>query len=165
MDYLEPQGFLGTGASLLADLTLLAYILLIVPGMIVGYVFARQGKHRPHHKWAMIIITVVNWLLIFFLMIAAYRFDVAGNIADPATGAKLIEATVAAFGGQHGIRYDEFFVCITHEAHCALMLVIIMIHECFKHGGCENEIEDVLSLCNSSRYCPSGNICRRRRFG
>src|SRR5687768_14872850 len=77
MDYLEPQGFLGTGASLLADLTLLAYILLIVPGMIVGYVFARQGKHRPHHKWAMIIITVVNWLLIFFLMIAAYRFDVS----------------------------------------------------------------------------------------
>lgn len=80
--YLEPQGFLGTGASLLADLTLLAYLLLIVPGMIAGFVFARQGKHRPQHKYAMIVITLVNWLLIIFLMIVAYRFDVVGNIGS-----------------------------------------------------------------------------------
>jgi uncharacterized membrane protein YozB (DUF420 family) len=78
--YLQPQGFLGTGASLLADLTLLAYILLIVPGMLAGFVFARRGLHRPHHKYAMIIITVVNWLLIIFLMVVAYRFDIASNI-------------------------------------------------------------------------------------
>jgi uncharacterized membrane protein YozB (DUF420 family) len=80
--YLEPQGFLGTGASLLADLTLLAYILLIVPGMIAGWVFARRGQHRPQHKWVMIVITLVNWLLIIFLMIVAYRFDVVGNIGS-----------------------------------------------------------------------------------
>lgn len=80
--YFEPQGFLGTGASLLADLTLLAYILLIVPGMVGGFVFARRGKHRPQHRNTMITITVVNWLLIIFLMIVAYRFDVAGNIGS-----------------------------------------------------------------------------------
>jgi uncharacterized membrane protein YozB (DUF420 family) len=97
MDYLEPQGFLGTGASLLADLTLLAYILLIVPGMIVGYVFAKQGKHRPHHKWAMIIVTVVNWLLIFFLMIVAYRFDVVANITEQPGNARYLMPTI------HGI--------------------------------------------------------------
>ena len=80
--YLEPPGFLGTGASLLADLTLLAYLLLIIPAMLLGFVFARRNLHRPHHKWLMILVTVVNWVLIIFLMFAAYRFDVAPNIAD-----------------------------------------------------------------------------------
>jgi uncharacterized membrane protein YozB (DUF420 family) len=97
MDYLQPQGFLGTGASLLADLTLLAYILLIIPGMIVGYVFARQGKHRPQHRNVMIGITAFNWLLIIFLMIAAYRFDVVSNIASQPGNPRYLMPTI------HGI--------------------------------------------------------------
>jgi len=97
MDYLQPQGFLGTGASLLADLTLMAYILLIVPGMVAGFVFARMGKHRPLHKYTMITITVANWLLIIFLMIAAYRFDVAGNIGSQLGNARYLMPTI------HGI--------------------------------------------------------------
>ncbi|MEZ4667915.1 MAG: DUF420 domain-containing protein [Anaerolineae bacterium] len=95
--YLEPQGFLGTGASLLADLTLLAYVLLIVPGMIAGFVFARRGKHRPHHKMTMIAITVFNWLLIIFLMIVAYRFDVVDNISKQPTNPRYLMPTI------HGI--------------------------------------------------------------
>lgn len=97
MDYLQPQGFLGTGASLLADLTLLAYVLLIVPGIIAGYVFARRGQHRPHHRATMITITVVNWLLIIFLMIVAYRFDVLANIADQPGNPRYLMPTI------HGI--------------------------------------------------------------
>lgn len=97
--YLQPSGFLGTGASLLADLTLLAYVLLIVPGMIAGFVFARRGKHRPHHKATMITITVVNWLLIIFLMLAAYRFDVIGNIAAKPTNARYLMPTIHAVLG------------------------------------------------------------------
>jgi len=99
MNYLQPQGFLGTGASLLADLTLVAYVLLIVPGMIAGYVFARQGKHRPHHQVIMTIITVANWLLIFFLMIVAYRFDVAGNIGAQPGNARYLVPTLHAILG------------------------------------------------------------------
>ena len=95
--YLQPPGFLGTGASLLADLSLLAYILLIVPGMITGFVFARRGKHRPHHKATMITITVVNWLLIIFLMLTAYRYDVVGNIATQPTNGRYLMPTI------HGI--------------------------------------------------------------
>ncbi|MEP6985617.1 MAG: hypothetical protein ABI970_08465, partial [Chloroflexota bacterium] len=95
--YLQPSGFLGTGASLLADLTLLAYILLIVPGIITGFIFARRGKHRPHHKRTMITITVVNWLLIIFLMLTAYRYDVIGNIASQPANARYLMPTI------HGI--------------------------------------------------------------
>ncbi len=95
--YLQPQGFLGTGASLLADITLLAYVLLIVPGMIAGFVFARRGKHRPHHKNIMVFITVLNWALIIFLMLAAYRFDVVDNIASQPTNARYLMPTI------HGI--------------------------------------------------------------
>ena len=97
--YLQPPGFLGTGASLLADITLLAYILLIVPGMITGFVFARRGKHRPHHKLTMITITVVNWLLIIFLMLTAYRYDVVGNIAAQPTNARYLMPTIHAVLG------------------------------------------------------------------
>jgi uncharacterized membrane protein YozB (DUF420 family) len=80
--YLEPPGFLGTGASLLADFTLVAYLLLIIPLMILGFIFARRNLHRPHHKWAMTLVTAVNWVLIIFLMFAAYRFDVAPNFSQ-----------------------------------------------------------------------------------
>jgi uncharacterized membrane protein YozB (DUF420 family) len=80
MGYLEPVGFLGTGASLLADLTLMAYILLIVPGMLAGWFFARRNMHRPQHKWVMTGITVINWVLIVWLMLVAYNFDVVGNL-------------------------------------------------------------------------------------
>jgi uncharacterized membrane protein YozB (DUF420 family) len=97
MNYLEPQGFLGTGASLLADLTLVAYVLLIVPGMIAGYIFARRGQHRPHHKNVMITITIINWLLIIFLMVVAYRFDVIGNIGQQPGNARYLMPTI------HGI--------------------------------------------------------------
>jgi uncharacterized membrane protein YozB (DUF420 family) len=80
--FLEPPGFLGTGASLLADITLLAYILLIVPAILAGFFLARAGKHRPAHKWVMIIITLVNWVLIIFLMFAAYVTDVGPNLGS-----------------------------------------------------------------------------------
>jgi uncharacterized membrane protein YozB (DUF420 family) len=92
--YLQPPGFLGTGASLLADITLLAYILLIVPGMVAGYVFARRGQHRPHHKTTMIAITAFNWLLIIFLMLTAYSYDVIGNIASQPTNARYLLPTI-----------------------------------------------------------------------
>ncbi len=88
--YLQPQGFLGTGASLLADLTLLAYLFLLVPAMLVGYSYARRGKHRPNHRNIMMSITAINWLLILFLMIVAYRFDVAENIAAHPTNPRYL---------------------------------------------------------------------------
>ena len=73
-------GFLGTGASLAADVALLAYIFLIVPGMVVGFVFARRHKFAPHHKLTMTAITLVNWGIILYLMAVSYSRTVASNI-------------------------------------------------------------------------------------
>jgi uncharacterized membrane protein YozB (DUF420 family) len=81
---LETPGFLGTGATLLADITLIAYILLILPATIAGYFTARAGHHRPQHKWLMIGVTLANWLLIIFLMWVALVGDVLPNLADNA---------------------------------------------------------------------------------
>ncbi len=88
--FLEPPGFLGTGASLLADLTLLAYILLIVPAMLAGFFLARAGKHRPAHKWVMIGVTLINWVLIIFLMVAAYLTDVGPNLGTQPTNPRYL---------------------------------------------------------------------------
>lgn len=97
--YLEPEGFLGTGASLLADVTLLAYLLLILPAMIGGYLLARRGLHRPHHKWLMIAVTAVNWVLIFVLMLVAYTFDVIHHIgAQPGNARYLLPTLHGALG-------------------------------------------------------------------
>lgn len=90
MNYLNPPGFLGTGASLLADVTVLAYILLIIPGMVAGLYFARSGKHRPHHRNIMIAITLVNWVFILWVMVAALSFDVTPNISEQPSNARYL---------------------------------------------------------------------------
>ncbi|MCU0497651.1 MAG: hypothetical protein MUF87_09900 [Anaerolineae bacterium] len=79
-------GFLGTGATLASDLTLLAYILLIVPSMLIGFVFARRKWFVPHHKLMMTFVTVLNWLFIIAVMLVSYSAiapEVPRRIADP----------------------------------------------------------------------------------
>jgi len=97
--YLQPAGFLGTGASLATDLTLMAYLLLIIPGMLAGLYFARKGHHRPAHKWVMITITVVNTILILGLMVVAYQFDVVDNIGSQPDNFRYLMPTIHALFG------------------------------------------------------------------
>jgi uncharacterized membrane protein YozB (DUF420 family) len=97
--YLNPPGFLGTGASLLADVTLLAYVFLIVPAMVAGLYFARTNRHRPQHRNTMMTITLVNWVLILWLMVAALTFDVTGNLgSQPGNPRYIFPAVHAAIG-------------------------------------------------------------------
>jgi len=92
-------GFLGTGASLLADLTLAAYVLVLLPLLLIGYRYARRGKHRPQHKWLMIAITLINWLLIAGVMLAALRLDVAPNLPQQPANARYWLAALHALVG------------------------------------------------------------------
>ncbi|NWF70650.1 MAG: hypothetical protein HXY40_16320 [Chloroflexi bacterium] len=92
----EQPGFLGTGATLVSDLSLLAYILLIVPAMIVGFIFARRKMFEPQHKLTMTTITLVNWLIIAFLM--AVRYAQAAS-ASPRDASLILPTIHLAFGG------------------------------------------------------------------
>ena len=58
------------------DLVLLAYVILIVPAMMVGFVFARRKMFEPYHKFTMTAITIVNWILIIFIMLVTYTSEV-----------------------------------------------------------------------------------------
>jgi len=63
-----------------SDLVLLAYIFLLVPAMLIGFGFARRKLFEPHHKFMMTTITIVNWLLIFFVMWVTYSRDVLPQV-------------------------------------------------------------------------------------
>lgn len=71
-DLRRVPGFLGTGASRAADLSLLAYLLLLVPLMLYGYSAARRYLFVPQHKYAMTFVTVLNWAIIAYLMAVSY---------------------------------------------------------------------------------------------
>ena len=79
------DGILGTNASLSADLTLLAYVLVLAPGMLLGFFFARRKMFVPHHKLVMTTIVIVNWVLILLLMAVSYRNFVAPALAEGKT--------------------------------------------------------------------------------
>jgi uncharacterized membrane protein YozB (DUF420 family) len=49
-----------------------AYILLLVPGMLIGFVFARRQMFAPHHKGFMTAVTLLNWAIILYLMAVSY---------------------------------------------------------------------------------------------
>jgi len=84
------DGILGTSASLNSDISLLAYIFVLFPGMMLGFYFARQKKFSPHHKGVMTGVVIINWVLIFWLMLASYRYGVAPNLQnDPASISEL----------------------------------------------------------------------------
>jgi len=82
MNLRTDPGFLGTNASALADLTLLAYVLIIVPTMLIGFYFARRKWFVPHHKLAMTGVTLFNWVFIIFVMAVSYSDAVAPNVPD-----------------------------------------------------------------------------------
>lgn len=66
-------GFLGTGATMMSDIVLLCYLFLMLPGMLLGFYFARRKKFVPHHKLTMTGVVILNWIFIVVLMFGSYR--------------------------------------------------------------------------------------------
>lgn len=96
---MNEAGFLGTGASLGADIALLAYILVLIPAMLLGFVFARRKMFVPHHKFVMTGIVTVNWILIITIMAVSYSDSVAPNLADNSSDFSLILPTIHLITG------------------------------------------------------------------
>lgn len=92
------EGFLDTGAGLMSDLSLLAYVLLLVPSMLIGYVFARNKKFVPHHQVVMTGVMTFNWALILFIMAVTFNAisdDIPDNVEDESYFLPLIHMLIA----------------------------------------------------------------------
>mgnify|MGYP000198935085 CR=1 FL=1 len=96
---MDQPGFLGTDALLKSDLTLVAYVLLLVPLMLVGYVFARRKMFAPHHKLIMTTIMILNWVLIGFVMAVSYSQAVAPQLPDGLNRAFILLPTLHLLTG------------------------------------------------------------------
>ena len=85
---------LGTGASFWADATLLAYILLILPLMLLGYYFARRKLFDPQHKIVMTLVLMLNYLLIVSVMLRSFANGVAPGIPDNLSDLRVLLPTL-----------------------------------------------------------------------
>lgn len=63
-------------------MTLIAYIVLLVPLMLLGFYFARRKMFDPHHKLTMTLVVILNWVLIGVVMAGSYLNGVAPNIPE-----------------------------------------------------------------------------------
>jgi uncharacterized membrane protein YozB (DUF420 family) len=62
--------------------TLIIYIVLMVPLMLLGFYFARRKMFSPHHKLVMTSVVILNWILIAIVMARSYALAVAPNIPE-----------------------------------------------------------------------------------
>src|SRR5829696_8827959 len=85
---------LGTSASNTSDLVLLAYVFLLLPGMIIGFFFARRKMFVPYHKFTMTGVTLVNWVLIAFVMLVSYSNYIAPYVPDNFSDIRALIATI-----------------------------------------------------------------------
>lgn len=79
MDPRSLPGFLGTAASRASDISLVAYVLLIVPAMLLGYAYARR-KVYANHQLVMSAVVIINWVIIAYLMAVRYAAGVAPRL-------------------------------------------------------------------------------------
>ena len=63
-----------------STITLLAYIVVLVPLMLLGFYFARRKMFNPHHKLVMTSVVILNWIFIAVVMANTYRLAVAPNL-------------------------------------------------------------------------------------
>jgi uncharacterized membrane protein YozB (DUF420 family) len=61
-------------------ITLLAYIVVLVPLMLLGFYFARRKMFNPHHKLVMTSVVILNWIFIGAVMARSYSAAVVPNL-------------------------------------------------------------------------------------
>ena len=80
-------------------MTLIAYIVILVPLMLLGFYFARRKMFDPHHKITMTLVVILNWVLIGAVMAGSYLNGVAPNLPEGLSeGANLIPTIHAIVG-------------------------------------------------------------------
>src|SRR5579859_544020 len=86
-------------AATRANLVLGAYIILLVPAMLIGFGFARRKLFEPHHKLTMTTIAIVNWQLILIIMAPSYLSGPAQYVPQALnTSGELVTSIHLLFG-------------------------------------------------------------------
>ena len=114
-----------------SDLVLLAYIILLVPAMLIGAGFARRPLFVRYHRVIMPIITLVNWLLIIFVMAVTYDRDVVPQLPQ-------------------NWKFSEVFIPTLHlvVGLCAQLLASYLVLRMWF----EKQLPDRLKVVNFRRY-------------
>jgi uncharacterized membrane protein YozB (DUF420 family) len=99
---MNQPGFLGSSASAASDLSLLAYIVFIIPLMLIGFMLARRKMFEPHHRLVMTFITLFNWVVILYLMLTSYREGVLPNLPQNLTDPRVALPTIHLVTGALG---------------------------------------------------------------
>lgn len=106
------NGILGTSATTTSDLTLLAYVFILLPGMIVGFLFARRKMFVPYHKFTMTAVTLVNWVLIGYVMLVSYSYNVAPELPDILSQLYALTATIHLVTGALAQAFATYLVIL-----------------------------------------------------
>jgi plastocyanin/uncharacterized membrane protein YozB (DUF420 family) len=101
-------GFLGTRASLFADINLIAEIILLI-GLMVGYGFARQGN-IPAHQYNQTGWVLFNIVLTLFIMAVAFNRQVIPGLPDNLRGAFGLTSTIHAALGTITILFAVYIL-------------------------------------------------------
>lgn len=81
------------------QMTLIAYIVVLVPLMLLGFYFARRKMFNPHHKITMTLVVILNWILIGAVMIGSYANGVAPSLPDGLSEGAVLLPTIHAIVG------------------------------------------------------------------
>lgn len=77
-DFLTTPGFLGTGATLRSDLTLLLIIFTAIL-FNIGFILARR-KHFDAHRWVQTSAVILNSLVVLISMVTSYIIHILPGI-------------------------------------------------------------------------------------
>jgi uncharacterized membrane protein YozB (DUF420 family) len=106
------DGILGTRASTTSDLVLLAYVFILLPGMLIGFGFARRKMFVPYHKFTMTGVTLINWVLIVYVMLVSYSYSVAPELPGNLNQLYALIATVHLVTGAFAQAFATYLIVL-----------------------------------------------------
>jgi uncharacterized membrane protein YozB (DUF420 family) len=86
----------GTGS---ANITLVLYLVVLVPLMLLGFYFARRKMFFPHHKMVMTGVVILNWILIFAVMAGSFRSGVMPGLPGSLSDIRILLPTIHLLTG------------------------------------------------------------------
>ena len=105
-------------------ITLIIYIVVLMPLMLLGFYFARRKMFDPHHKLTMTLIVILNWVLISVVMITSY-IPIATDLPDSLNQSSALMATIHGIVGLIAQLMASYLVLLMWTENSALERLII----------------------------------------